>query len=57
MQRCGDTPNSSGIKCRRTDNKKTNKTSKKVRLDISARGFWVSGQKAFFDVKGIRMKR
>ena len=56
MQRCGDTPIPSGIKCRRTDNKKNNKTSKKERLDISARDFWVSGYKAFFDVKGIRMK-
>lgn len=57
MQRRGDTPIPSGIICRRTDNKKTNKTTKKVRLDVSARDFWVSAQKAFFDVKGIRIKR
>ena len=31
--------------------RKTVKTSDEVRLDICARSFWVSGQKAFFDVK------
>ena len=31
--------------------RKTAKTNDEVRLDICARSFWVSGQKAFFDVR------
>ena len=30
--------------------RKTAKTNNEVRLDICARSFWVSGQRAFFDV-------
>jgi len=30
---------------------KSTNTSREARLDVSARGFWVTGQKAFFDVR------
>eukprot|EP00111_Clytia_hemisphaerica_P012755 TCONS_00037531-protein len=30
---------------------KSANTSREARLDVSARGFWVTGQKAFFDVR------
>ena len=37
--------------------RKTAKTNEEIRLDIWARSFWVSGQKAFFHVRVCRSKR
>ena len=37
--------------------RKTAKTNDEVRVDICARSFWVSGQRAFFDVRVLKRVR